>query len=168
MAANPKVAPMSAKAFSASTIVPFLICLMYGITYIDRNNVSTVASIFERDLHLTNTQIGFVCSAFAYPYLIFQIIGGWVSDRFGARIGLIVCGVIWASATLLTGTVSSLAAVLFFRVMLGLGEGATFLDATSSGLVDCSRDVARFIHFPWHHQRSLGHRVGFVFSGRSR
>ena len=126
MAANPKVAPMSAKAFSASTIVLFLICLMYGITYIDRNNVSTVASIFERDLHLTNTQIGLVYSAFAYPYLLFQIIGGWVSDRFGARIGLTVCGIIWASATLLTGTVSSLAAVLFFRVMLGFGEGATF------------------------------------------
>ena len=126
MAAKPKVATMSAKAFSASTIVLFLICLLYGIAYIDRNNVSTVAPLFEPDLHLTNTQIGFVCSAFAYPYLIFQIIGGWVSDRFGARIGLIVCGVIWASATLLTGTVSSLAAVLFFRVMLGLGEGATF------------------------------------------
>jgi len=117
---------MPAKALSASAIVLFLICLLYGIAYIDRNNVSTVAPIFEPDLHLTNTQIGFVYSAFAYPYLIFQIIGGWVSDRFGARIGLIVCGVIWASATLPTGTVSSLAAVLFFRVMLGLGEGGTF------------------------------------------
>ncbi len=123
MAANPKVAPMSAKAFSASTIVPFLICLMYGITYIDRNNVSTVASIFERDLHLTNMQIGLFYSAFAYPYLIFQIIGGWMSDRFGARIGLTVCGVIWASATLLTGTVSSLAAVLFFVSCLGSERG---------------------------------------------
>jgi MFS family permease len=121
---------MPAKALSASTTVLFLICLMYGITYIDRNNVSTVAPIFERDLHLTNTQIGFVYSAFAYPYLIFQIIGGWVSDRFGARLGLTVCGIIWASATLLTGTVSSLAAVLFLRVMLGFGEGATFPTAT--------------------------------------
>src|SRR5258708_2111005 len=126
MAAKLKVAPTSAKVFSASTIVLSLICLMYGITYIDRNNVSTVASIFERDLHLTNMQIGLVYSAFAYPYLIFQIIGGWVGVRFGARIWLTVCGVIWASATLLTGTGSSLAAVLFFRVMLGFGEGATF------------------------------------------
>jgi len=130
MAANPKIAPVPVKALSASTMVLFLICLMYGITYIDRNNVSTVAPIFARDLHLSNTQIGFVYSAFAYPYLIFQIIGGWVSDRFGARIGLTVCGVIWASATLLTGTVSSLAAVLFLRVMLGFGEGATFPTAT--------------------------------------
>jgi len=130
MAANPKIVPRPAKALSASATVLFLICLMYGITYVDRNNVSTVAPIFERDLHLTNTQIGFVYSAFAYPYLIFQIIGGWVSDRFGARLGLTVCGVIWASATLLTGTVSSLAAVLFLRVLLGFGEGATFPTAT--------------------------------------
>src|SRR5258708_10720257 len=115
MAANPKVATMSAKALSASTIVLSLMCVMYGITYIDRNNVSTVASIFERDLHLTNTQIGLVYSAFAYPYLIFQIIGGWVSDRFGARIGVTVCGVIWASATLLTATGSSPAAEHVFR-----------------------------------------------------
>jgi sugar phosphate permease len=126
MTAKTDVAPSSEKTFSASTIVLFLLCLMYGITYIDRNNVSTVASIFQRDLHLSNMQVGLVYSAFAYPYLIFQIIGGWVSDRFGARIGLTVCGIIWASATLLTGTVSSLAAVLFLRVMLGFGEGATF------------------------------------------
>jgi MFS family permease len=134
MAANPKVAPMSAKAFSASTIGLFLICLMYGITSIDRNNVSTVASIFERDLHLTNRQIGLVYSAFAYPYLFFQITGGWVSDRFGARIGLTVCGVIWASVTLLTGTVSSLAAVLFFscHALLESEEGATFPMSTGA------------------------------------
>ncbi len=81
MAAKPKVATMSAKAFSASTFVLFLICLMYGITYIDRNNVSTVASIFKRDPHLTNMQIGLVYSAFAYPYLIFQIIGGWAGPQ---------------------------------------------------------------------------------------
>jgi sugar phosphate permease len=130
MAALPKQSPKPETPLSASTIVLFLICLMYGITYIDRNNVSTVAPIFERDLHLSNTQIGLVYSAFAYPYLLFQIIGGWVSDRFGARIGLTVCGVIWASATLLTGAVSSLTAVLFLRVLLGFGEGATFPTAT--------------------------------------
>src|SRR4030081_2830487 len=98
---------------------------MYALTYIDRNNVSTAAFVFKRDLHLSNTQVGLVFSAFAYPFLIFQIIGGWVSDQFGARIGLTVCGVICVSTTLLTGTVSSLAAVLFLRVMLSFGGGAT-------------------------------------------
>jgi MFS transporter, ACS family, glucarate transporter len=86
----------SSSRVSATANVLFLICLMYAITYIDRVNVSTAASAFGSDLKLNNTQVGLVFSAFAYPYLIFQIIGGWVSDRFGARLTLTVSGVIWA------------------------------------------------------------------------
>ena len=94
--------------FSATSFVLFLMCVMYGITYIDRVNVSTAASVFSKELHLSNTQVGFVFSAFAYPYLIFQIIGGWVSDKFGARMALTVSAVIWAGATLATGFAGTL------------------------------------------------------------
>jgi len=103
---------------------------MYGLTYIDRNNVSTAAFVFKQDLHLTNTQVGLVFSAFAYPYLIFQIVGGWVSDRFGARVTLTVSALIWGIATLLTGKSNGLAALLCARLLLGFGEGATFPTAT--------------------------------------
>lgn len=130
MSANSTGAAPRPKIFSATTNVLILICLMYGLTYIDRNNVSTATVAFERDLHLTNTQIGLVFSAFAYPYLVFQILGGWVSDRFGARMALTVSAIIWALATLFTGMVSTLTAILFLRVVLGFGEGATFPTAT--------------------------------------
>src|SRR5882672_2554989 len=102
------MATMTPKGFSATKYVLFLICLMYGLTYIDRVNVSTASSVFKEELHLSNTQVGLVFSAFAYPYLIFQIIGGWLGDRFGSRKALTISAVIWASATLLTGLVSSL------------------------------------------------------------
>src|SRR5713101_9878954 len=104
---------MRPRRLSATTTVLVLLCLMYGITYIDRVNVSTAASAFQRELHLNNTQVGLVFSAFAYPYLIFQIIGGWVSDRFGAKRTLIWCGIIWASATVLTGMAGGLVSLLF-------------------------------------------------------
>src|SRR5467141_482347 len=121
---------MRPRRLSATTSVLALLCLMYGITYIDRVNVSTAASAFQRELHLTNTQVGLVFSAFAYPYLIFQIVGGWVSDRFGARRTLTISTIIWGSATLWTGKVNGLAALVCARLLLGFGEGATFPTAT--------------------------------------
>lgn len=114
----------------ATTRVLLLLCAMYFITYVDRVNVSTAASQFGAELHLSHTQIGFVFSAFAYPYLVFQIIGGWVGDRFGPRRTLAVCAVIWAGATVMTGLSGGFVSLIIARLLLGLGEGATFPTAT--------------------------------------
>lgn len=118
--------------FCASNIVLFLLGLMYLLTYIDRVNVSTASNVFEKELALNKTQVGLVFSAFAYPYLIFQIIGGYLGDRFGPRLVLTVCSLVWAVATILTGLVGGLITMLFARVLLGIGEGATFPTATSA------------------------------------
>jgi ACS family glucarate transporter-like MFS transporter len=113
-------------------VVLVLLCLMYFITYLDRVNVSSAADGFSKDFGLNRTEIGLVFSAFAYPYLVFQIVGGWISDRFGARRTLIVCGLIWAVATVLTGMAGGLASMLLARILLGFGEGATFPAATTA------------------------------------
>ena len=117
---------------SATSIVLVMLCIMYFITYLDRVNVSTAAAGFGKEFGLSHTEVGLVFSAFAYPYLIFQIIGGWVSDRFGAKRTLIFCGAIWGVATLLTGLAGGLVSLLAARVLLGFGEGATFPAATSA------------------------------------
>jgi ACS family glucarate transporter-like MFS transporter len=113
-------------------IVLAVLALMYFITYLDRVNVSTAADGFGKDFQLSKTQIGLVFSFFAYPYLFFQIIGGWVSDRFGARRTLIACGIVWAAATAITGMAGGLMSLLAARLLLGFGEGATFPAATSA------------------------------------
>lgn len=113
-----------------TTRVLILLCLMYLITYVDRVNVSTASIDFGTEFGLSKKEIGFVFSAFAYPYLLFQVIGGWVGDRFGPRRTLAVCSVIWAGATVLSGFATGLASMVIARVLLGLGEGATFPTAT--------------------------------------
>jgi MFS family permease len=114
----------------STTRVLGLLCVMYFITYVDRVNVSTAAIEFSKDFHLSNTQVGLVFSAFAYPYLIFQVIGGWVGDRFGPRRTLTICSLVWAGATVLSGLSTGLISLMVARVLLGLGEGATFPTAT--------------------------------------
>jgi MFS family permease len=121
---------MNTRRWNASSNVLLLLCAMYFITYVDRVNVSSAAAAFKAELGLSNTQLGLVFSAFAYPYLVCQVIGGWFGDRFGARRTLIVCGITWAVATILTGLVGGLYTMLAARVLLGLGEGATFPTAT--------------------------------------
>jgi sugar phosphate permease len=111
-------------------IVLALLCLMYFITYVDRVNISTAASEIQAEFGFSNTQLGLIFSAFAYPYLLFQVIGGWVGDRFGARKTLFWCGMVWALATMLTGFVNGLVTLFLVRVLVGLGEGATFPTAT--------------------------------------
>src|ERR1700748_1314197 len=119
------------RLFRPTGAVLVLLCLMYFINYLDRVNVSTAAAGVSTELKLNRTPIGLVFSAFAYPYLVFQIIGGWVSDHFGTRRTLIVCGLIWATADILMGLSGGLMSLLAARVLLGLGEGATFPAATS-------------------------------------
>ena len=66
----------------------------------------------------------------AIPTLIFQIFGGWIGDRFGPRRTLFLCGLIWATATILTGFAGGLVSLFVCRLLVGIGEGATFPVAT--------------------------------------
>ena len=118
--------------FSASNIVLLMVCLMYALTYIDRINVNTASLVFAgpKELNLDAKHLGWVFSAFGWAYLALQVHGGWLSDRFGARKTLTICGVVWAGATIMMGLSGGLASMLVARVILGLGEGATFPTAT--------------------------------------
>jgi MFS family permease len=118
------------KYVSATNLVLLLLCAMYLITYVDRVNISTAGGAMKGELHLNNTEFGLAFSAFAYPYAVFQVIGGWVSDRFGARRTLFASGLIWAIATIMTGLAGGFWSLVLYRVLLGFGEGATFPTAT--------------------------------------
>jgi sugar phosphate permease len=110
--------------------VLLVLCAMYFIAYVDRVNVSVAAPLARKELGLTPTQLGFVFSAFAYPYAAMQVIGGWLSDRFGPRRVLAALSVVWALGTVLTGAAGGLASLLAVRVLVGVGEGGAFPAAT--------------------------------------
>jgi MFS family permease len=81
---------------------------MYFMLYVDRTNISTAAPLIKADLNLSNTQLGFAFSAFAVPYALFQLFGGWIGDRFGPRRTLSACCAIVAVSTALSGAAGGL------------------------------------------------------------
>src|SRR5262245_16779145 len=123
---------MRPKLFRATNVVLGLLCLMYFLTYLDRVNINTAVASdqFRKEIPLTETQASLIFSLFAWPYLFFQIGGGWVADKFGPRRALTICGIIWAGATIMTGLVNGVVMMGVSRIILGFGEGATFPTAT--------------------------------------
>ncbi len=103
---------------------------MYFILFVDRVNISTAAPLIAADLKLGNTELGLVFSAFAFPYALFQLIGGWIGDRFGAWLVLTACLVIVGLSTALTGAAGGLTSLVAIRLAVGFGEGAAFPTAT--------------------------------------
>jgi len=107
-----------------------MLCVMYLILFVDRVNIATAAPLIKIDLHLSNTQLGLVFSAFAIPYAVFQLLGSWIGDKFGPRLILTVCCAIVGVATILTGAAGGFLSLIAARLALGLGEGAAFSTAT--------------------------------------
>ena len=103
---------------------------MYFILFVDRVNIATAAPVIAADLKLGNTELGLVFSAFAFPYALFQLIGGWIGDRFGAWLVLTACLIMVALSTALTGAAGGLASLFAIRLAVGFGEGAAFPTAT--------------------------------------
>ncbi|WP_241270033.1 MULTISPECIES: MFS transporter [unclassified Caballeronia] len=108
---------------------------MSFIMYLDRVNLSAAAGLIRDDLHLSNTDVGFVFGAFAYTYAICQVIGGWFSDRMGAKTTLVICATIWIIATVATGFAGGVVSLFCARMLLGVGEGAA-LPAQARALVN--------------------------------
>lgn len=103
---------------------------MYFLFFVDRVSISTVGPLIKADLKISNTQLGLAFSAFAIPYALFQLIGGWIGDRLGPRLTLVICCTIVGLSTALTGAITGLASLFLLRLALGFGEGAGFPTAT--------------------------------------
>ena len=144
---------------SVSSQVLTVLCLMYLVMYIDRVNIATVAPRMTADLRLSNTEFGLAISAFSYPYALFQLIGGWVSDRFGPRRTLMLSGVVVCVATICTGLVGGLSSLIAARVVLGFGEGSAFPTATRALSVWMPRDRWGFAQGITHSASRLGNAL---------
>lgn len=97
-----------------------------AVAYLDRVCISTAAPSIKFDLHLTETQMGYIFSAFTFAYALFEIPSGWAADRFGPRRTLIRIVLWWSAMTAATGWAQSFRSLFFVRLLFGMGEAGTF------------------------------------------
>lgn len=96
---------MTTATASATKIRWFILALLFlvsMVTYIDRVNMSVTARQMMPAYGLTDQDMGVIFSSFVIGYALFQIPGGWLADRWGARVVLTLALVWWSLCTALT------------------------------------------------------------------
>jgi MFS transporter, ACS family, D-galactonate transporter len=106
--------------------VAVLLSISVLINYVDRGTLSIAAPILKEDLHLSPSQLGVLLSSFFWTYATFQIVSGWLVDRFEVNWVLAAGVLVWSAATLTTGLVHGFALLLTARLLLGIGESVAY------------------------------------------
>lgn len=92
------------------------------INYFDRATISIALPLISADLHLGPATKGLLLSAFFWSYALMQVPIGWCADRFNLRWLYAGAFALWSLAQGITGFAGSLAVLIAFRILLGIGE----------------------------------------------
>lgn len=108
--------------------VVFLSFLAVFVCYIDRVNISVAIIPMAEDLGWSMDTQGAVLSSFFIGYLLLQIVGGRLADRYGGKIVLGAGVLLWSLFTLLTPPAAwlGLGMLIVMRILMGMGEAVTF------------------------------------------
>jgi ACS family D-galactonate transporter-like MFS transporter len=103
-----------------------LLVVSIFVNYIDRSNLSVAATDLSRELSLNSSDLGLLLGAFFWTYAAFQIVAGWVVDRYNVYVAYGIAFFLWSAATALTGFAGSLAVLFALRLVLGFGESIAY------------------------------------------
>jgi MFS family permease len=103
-----------------------LLVVSIFINFIDRSNLSVAAADLRRELMLDHSQLGLLLSAFFCSYAAFQLLAGWLVDRYNVFWVYGIGFLVWSAATGMTGLVTSFAQLLALRLLLGMGESVAY------------------------------------------
>ena len=122
----------SAAKTHARFLIVFILFLATNVNYADRATLSIAGSAMSKELHIDPIAMGYIFSAFGWSYVVAQIPGGWLLDRFGSKWVYAVCILIWSLFTVMQGWIGFFSAgtavvVLFgLRLMVGVAEAPSF------------------------------------------
>jgi MFS family permease len=122
--ANESVTGQSGLTRQAAAYGLGVMTLLNFVNYIDRYVLPAVAPRIKEALSLTDTELGFLGSAFLFSYFLTSPIFGWLGDRL-SRTRVMAIGVaIWSLATASGGLARNLLQMIFARGTVGVGEAS--------------------------------------------
>ncbi len=103
-------------------LIPVAI-IVYIISFMDRTNIGFAFDGMGKDLHLDSAAKGLAGGIFFIGYLVMQIPGGHLAERWSAKkfVGIMI--LIWGVFAFAAGLVQNYTQLLIVRFLLGVAEG---------------------------------------------
>jgi MFS family permease len=112
-----------------------LLYLAFVISYVDRAAIALALGQIGKDFNLAAADLGIVISAFFLGYAAMQVPGGWLADRFGSKLVVVIAIAMWSVFTVMTSFAWSLTSLIVIRLIFGLTEG-TFPSASVKAVTE--------------------------------
>jgi ACS family tartrate transporter-like MFS transporter len=106
-------------------IVPFVF-LLYVVAYLDRANVAFAKLTMAADLGFSEAVYGLGAGIFFIGYLLMEIPGAIIVERWSARLWMARILITWGLCTILVGFVHTSSQFYISRTLLGVAEGGFF------------------------------------------
>lgn len=97
-----------------------MLFLATTINYADRATISIAGPSIAKNIGLSPIEMGYIFSAFAWSYVLAQIPGGWLLDKFGSKLTYFASIFLWSTFTLLQGFVGFLTGGAAFILLIAL------------------------------------------------
>jgi len=113
-------------------LILLIIFIVTAVNYADRATLSIAGTEVAKELQLSAVSMGYILSAFGWAYLLMQIPGGWLLDKFGSKKVYTYSLFFWSLFTFLQGFVDLFplawagVSMFFMRFMLGFSEAPSF------------------------------------------
>lgn len=102
-----------------------ILLLLNIIALVDRNIINLLVVPMQRDLGLSDVQMGIVLGpAFSVAYALFGLPFGWAVDRFPRRWVIALGSTIWSAAMAAASLATGLSGLIMSRAFVGAGEVA--------------------------------------------
>jgi MFS transporter, ACS family, hexuronate transporter len=132
MSSLPTAAPAAGPARVAGPLTKYrwVICgLLFAATtinYVDRNSLSVLKTMLEKELSWSEADYGWIQFAFTFAYAAFPLLLGRMIDRIGVKTGLAAALIMWSAMSMALGLVHSVIGFVAVRFLLGVAEAANF------------------------------------------
>ena len=113
-------------------LILFMLFIVTTVNYADRATLSIAGSAMKGELNLDPLTMGYIFSAFSWAYVLAQLPGGWLLDRFGSKKIYMWSIALWSVFTMLQAGVTwmstgaAVVSLFILRFIVGLAESPSF------------------------------------------